>query len=182
MKSQIFTALKIFTLLTLLTGVIYPVGVTLISQVVFNQKANGSLLTNDNKVIGSELIGQSFKQEKYFFSRPSAIEYNPLPSGGTNLGPTSSILKQQVENRAKLGLTDESLFASGSGLDPHISFNAAISQLDRIVNARQGLAKESILSLVNEVLEKRDFGILGEERINVLKLNLALDRLEGERR
>lgn len=178
MKSQLFSALKVFGLLTILTGVIYPLVVTLVSQVTMNNQANGSLIVKEDKIIGSELIGQSFKEPKYFWPRPSAIEYNPQPSGGTNLGPTSSILKDQVKDRTQKGSTAEALFASGSGLDPHISFNATLSQIDRIVNARQGLSKESILGLIEEVLEKRDFGILGEERINVLKLNLALDRLE----
>ncbi len=154
MKSQIIAALKVFTLLTLLTGIIYPLFVTVVSQIAFNEKANGSLIIKEDKVIGSELVGQSFKQDKYFWPRPSAIEYNPLPSGGTNLGSTSSTFKQQVEERVKLGFTDECLFASASGLDPHISFNAANSQLNRIVNARQGLSKESILSLIGDVLER----------------------------
>lgn len=178
MKTQLIASLKMLLLMTLLLGIIYPLSVTAIAQLGMKNKANGSLLEKEGKLIGSELIGQSFKSDKYFWPRPSAIDYNPLPSGGSNMGPTNQALKEQVAQRLTQGLRAESLFASASGLDPHISQASAKAQIDRIVNARQGLEKERILSLINKEMEPRDFGFLGEERINVLKLNLALDELE----
>ena len=178
-------ALKIFMMFTVLTGIIYPLVVTGIAQVIFPEKANGSLIMQDERIIGSELIGQQFDSAIYFTSRPSAVSYNPLPSGGSNLGTTSQKLKQQVSDRKQKfiefnGLdinTDipaEILFASASGLDPHISLQAAVLQVDRIVKARNfdDLQKQKLLELVKENTEKPQFLCLGQERINVLKLNL----------
>lgn len=170
-------ALKVFSLLTVLTGIVYPLLVTGVSQVVYNDKANGSLIIKDGTAVGSEYIGQNFKSEKYFWPRPSAIEYNPLPSGATNLAPTSAALKQAYDERKLKGFTYEMLFASASGLDPHISPGAALSQVSRIVESRAGLSEEVIVKLIGQMTEKRDFKILGEERVNVLKLNLQLDDL-----
>jgi K+-transporting ATPase ATPase C chain len=188
MKSFI-TALKIFLVFTVLTGIIYPVIVTGIAQSAFPVKANGSIITAENKTVGSELIGQYFDSTIYFSSRPSAVSYNPLPSGGSNYGLTSIKLKNLVYERRKQflavnqldSLTDipaEMLFASASGLDPHISPEAALLQVDRIIKARHfnNSQKESILQIINRLSEKPQFLLLGENRINVLILNLELDK------
>ena len=134
--------------MTFLTGIIYPLFMTGIAQIAFPAKANGSLILKDDKIAGSELIGQKFDSSIYFWSRPSAIDYNPIPSGASNLGPTSDKLKKQVEDRrrlfaAKNSITDanaipkEMIFASGSGIDPDISPEAAYLQLDRVAKARK---------------------------------------------
>jgi K+-transporting ATPase ATPase C chain len=169
MKSFI-TALKTFTILTILTGIIYPFVVTGIAQVAFPVKANGSLIIADNKTIGSKLIGQKFDSAIYFSSRPSAISNNPLPSGGSNYSMTNLKLKNLVSERRKQFLTfnqldsltyipSEMLFASASGIDPHISPEAALLQVDRICKARHFnyRQKKLILQLINsnEVLCKQ---------------------------
>lgn len=183
-------ALKIFLMFTVLTGIIYPLIVTGIAQVIFPAKANGSLIIQDNKIIGSELIGQQFDSAIYFTSRPSAVSYNPLPSGGSNYGITSQKLKKQVEVRKQkfiefngldinTEIPAEMLFASASGLDPHISPQAALLQVDRIVKARNfdDVQKQKLLELVKKNTETPQFLCLGQERINVLKLNLELDNI-----
>ncbi len=171
-------ALKIFALMTVFLGLIYPLFVTVFAQVFFKEKANGSLITKDGKVIGSSLIAQNFKDPKYFWPRPSAVDFNPMPSGGSNLGPTSSTLKDRIDERRQNGLTHEMLFTSASGLDPHISLEAAIDQIDRIIRSRtlDPSQKDRLMGAVNQLKESRDFGILGEPRINVLKLNLFLEK------
>lgn len=192
MKTQLIISIKIFAVLTVLCGIVYPLFITGIAQVVFPGKANGSLIIQDNKVIGSELIGQKFDSIIYFSSRPSAIDYNPLPSSGSNLGPTSSKLKQLVTDRAAQfiesnqpsasdNIPSEMLFASASGLDPHISPNAALLQVGRIVKARQltDEQKQQLTKIINEQTELPQFFFLGETRINVLVLNLALDKLDN---
>ena len=132
MKTQTITALKFLLILTILTGIIYPLVMTGIAQLIYPSKANGSLIMKDGKIIGSELIGQNFDSTIYFWSRPSAIGYNPIPSGASNLGPTSDTLRKLVTSRLdlfaksnsindKLTIPKEMIFASGSGLDPHIS-------------------------------------------------------------
>lgn len=184
------SALKIFLILTVLTGIIYPLVVTGIAQLIFPAKANGSLIIRDNKIIGSELIGQQFDSAIYFTSRPSAVSYNPLPSGGSNYGITSQKLKQQVTDRkqkfikfngleSNTEIPAEMLFASASGLDPHISVQAALLQVDRIVKARNfdDVQKQKLLEIVHENTETPQFLCLGPERINVLKLNLDLDNI-----
>ena len=184
-------ALKIFLFFTLLTGVIYPLLVTGIAQVVFPHQANGSLILKDNKIIGSELIGQQSDSTIYFTSRPSAIGNNPLPSGGSNYGLTSAKLKAQVTERKnkfiKFNLLDknaevpsEMLFASASGLDPHISPEAARLQINRIVKARNLslVQKQKLKALVEELSEAPQLTFLGESRVNVLLLNIALDNLK----
>jgi K+-transporting ATPase ATPase C chain len=187
----IFISLKIFLLLTVLTGIIYPLFVTGIAQLIFPGKANGSLIMRDNKIIGSELIGQPFDSIIYFTSRPSAVSYNPLPSGGSNYGLTNAKLKEQVAERKKqfvefnkldslTVIPSEMLFASASGLDPHISAKAALLQVDRIVEARNYTKeqKEVLLHLIKNRTETPQFMILGDERINVLLLNLELDKIK----
>jgi len=179
-------AIRLFLVLTLFTGIIYPLGVTVLGKALFPHQANGSLIEKDGKFIGSELLGQKFVSNKYFWPRPSAVDYNPLLSSGSNLGPTS---QKQLEafnarklaldslNSNKMPIPSDLLFASGSGLDPDVSPDAARFQVDRVSTAR-GLdneAKKRLIELVEKQIKQPDFGILGEPRINVLRLNLALD-------
>ena len=191
MKTQTITALRFLLIMTLLTGLVYPLFMTGIAQIAFPSKSNGSLISKDGKVIGSELIGQKFDSSIYFWSRPSAIGYNPIPSGATNFGPTSNTLKKQVEARrilfAKmnsiedvLSIPKEMIFASGSGLDPHISPDAALLQVERIAKARQfdTSQKQRLLQSIKDITEKPQLLILGEMRINVLNLNIELDKID----
>jgi K+-transporting ATPase ATPase C chain len=156
----------------------------------FPSKANGSLIKKDGKIIGSELIGQKFDTTIYFWSRPSAIGYNPIPSGASNYGPTSDTLKKQVTARRTLfananSMTDistipkEMIFASGSGLDPHISPEAAYFQLDRVAKARKfnESQKQNVKQLIKNKTEGLQYSLFGEERVNVLALNLELDKI-----
>lgn len=191
MKSLVIS-LKIFLFFTVLTGIAYPLFITGVAQTVFPEKANGSIIISGNKVIGSSLIGQQFDTAKYFSSRPSAISYKPIPSGGSNYGLTSSKLKNLVNERKhefiiKNNLDDntevpsEMLFASASGLDPHISQKAAILQVERIAKARNYTFDEKLKlqQLIYDQTETPQFWCLGEERINVLLLNLELDKMTG---
>ncbi|MDD4968344.1 MAG: potassium-transporting ATPase subunit KdpC [Paludibacter sp.] len=184
-------ALKIFLVFTILTGIIYPLLVTGIAQVIFPYQAHGSLILKDTKIIGSELIGQQFDSTIYFSSRPSAIGNNPLPSGGSNYGLTNIKLKNLVNDRTskfikfnKLDqnavIPSEMLFASASGLDPHISPKAADLQINRIANARRfsNVQKQKLKILVEKMSEAPQLLCLGENRVNVLLLNLELDELK----
>ncbi|HZK95452.1 MAG TPA: potassium-transporting ATPase subunit KdpC [Prolixibacteraceae bacterium] len=186
----LFISFKIFLFFTALTGIVYPLFVTGVAQLAFPSKANGSLIVKDNKTIGSELIGQQFDRAIYFTSRPSAVAYNPLPSGGSNYGLTSVKLKNLVTERkhqfiafnqldSLTVIPSEMLFASASGLDPHISPRAALLQVERIAKARNldSNQKQRLLELLNEMSEKPTFMVLGGERINVLLLNLKLDEI-----
>jgi potassium-transporting ATPase KdpC subunit len=186
----IIISLKIFLFMTILTGLFYPLLITGISQVVFPHNANGSIVLKDNKTFGSELIGQSFDSTVYFSSRPSATGYNPLPSGGSNFGLSNSKLINQVSERKSqfiafnsldslTVLPSEMLFASGSGLDPHISPAAALIQVDRIVKARHfdDSKKDKLVEIINGLKEKPQYLLFGEERINVLLLNIELDNI-----
>lgn len=174
MKTWI-VSFKFILLLTLITGFVYPGLLTLLGQLAFPFRVNGSVLHGKNgEKIGSEWIAQNFKSPRYFWPRPSAIDFNPIPSGGSNLGPTSSDLLQKVRERAAAGATEDLLFASASGLDPHISPMAAISQAERVAKAR-GMPMEKIRSIVDSFIEERQWGFLGEPRVNVLKLNQSLD-------
>jgi K+-transporting ATPase ATPase C chain len=154
-------------------------------------KANGSLILKNNKIIGSELIGQHFDSIIYFTSRPSAISYNPLPSGGSNFGLTNAKLKHSVDSlknqflvfnqlESNTTIPSEMVFASASGLDPHISQEAALLQVERIAKVRNfDLGKKQLLfQRVKEMTEAPQFSILGEERVNVLALNLELDKID----
>ena len=189
MKTLIIS-LKIFLVLTIVTGIIYPLFVTGIAQIVFPAKANGSLILINNKIIGSKLIGQQFDSVIYFSSRPSAILYNPLPSGGSNFGLTNTKLINLVNERKEQFITfnqldsltsvpSEMLFASASGLDPHISPKAALLQVERIVKARKFniVQKRMLLLCIKDLTESPQFFCLGEKRVNVLLLNLSLDKL-----
>ncbi len=189
MLKEIRPAVVSFLLLTLLTGIAYPLVVTGISQVVMPGKASGSMIMKDGKPVGSSLIGQSFSDLKYFWGRPSAT--SPMPnnasaSSGSNMGPTNQLLMGAVKARVQV-LRDadpgnqqpipvDLVTASGSGLDPHISQAAAEYQLARVARVRN-LNPDALSKLVTEHTEGRQFGILGEPRVNVLKLNLALDAL-----
>ncbi|MDD5456953.1 MAG: potassium-transporting ATPase subunit KdpC [Candidatus Margulisbacteria bacterium] len=182
------SAFLLFLALTILTGLIYPLLITIASLKFFPEKAQGSLLTVNNKIVGSSLIGQQFISPKYFWPRPSAIDYDPLPSGGSNLAISSKAMQKAIADRKASFLTNnftakevpaEMLFTSGSGLDPHISLKAAELQVDRIIKARNWseAEKKKIEGLIYKIAEARDFHVLGEPRVNVLKLNLALDTL-----
>jgi K+-transporting ATPase ATPase C chain len=191
MKSHLRAALTIFLTLTLLTGVAYPVLVTLIAQGLFPYRANGSVLTRAGTFVGSELIGQSFDDVRYFWGRPSAttkddkaLPYNAGASSGSNLGPTNPDLLNDVGGRVKAmreAHPDQSgpvpvdlVTASASGLDPHISPAAAEYQVKRVAKAR-GWSEDEVRELVKQNTEGRMLGVLGEPRVNVLQLNLALD-------
>jgi K+-transporting ATPase ATPase C chain len=190
MRAQVKPAIMMLLLLTVLSGLVYPLGITAIAQLLFPHQANGSLLVKDGRVVGSSLIGQPFDDPKYFWSRPSAtapFPYNAAASSGSNLGPTNEALLQAV--RARLGALKAAdpdntapvpvdlVTASGSGLDPHISPAAAEYQVRRVARLRD-LEEHSVRRLVREHTEDRQWGFLGEPRVNVLTLNLALDALK----
>jgi len=171
---------------------VYTLFVTLIAQITMPDKANGSLLYVDGKVVGSELIGQSFTSPGYFHGRPSAVDYDSIESAGTNYGPTSAELMKEVSQRIEQVRRENGLpldapvpadlvLASGSGLDPHISVESAMLQIPRVAIAR-GLPESEVKALVEQHIETPQLGFLGQERVNVLKLNLALDELTRESR
>jgi K+-transporting ATPase ATPase C chain len=188
MRTQFRISLIILALFTLLTGLAYPLAITGISQLVFSYQANGSLIKRDGEVIGSTLIGQSFTDPAYFWGRPSATQpfpYNGAASAGSNLGPTNPALVEAVQSRIRaLRAADpgnnspvpiDLVTASASGLDPHISIAAALYQIPRVARERR-VNEADLISLVNKYTEGRQLGFLGEPRVNVLKLNLALDK------
>lgn len=190
MKSHLRAGLTIFGLLALLTGVVYPILVTLVAQGIFPHQANGSVLGKDGKPVGSELIGQQFDGPRYFWGRPSATgptPYNAASSRGSNLGPTNPALLDAVRSRIQAirkahpnqtgPVPADLVTASGSGLDPHISPAAAEYQVTRVASAR-GMGVEEVRRVVAMHTEGRTFGLLGEPRVNVLRLNLALDGRE----
>jgi len=186
---QLWIALKATVVLTLLTGIAYPLIVTGLAKVIFPHQAGGSMLPLNGRIVGSELIGQRFTKPEYFHGRPSAAGdgYDGLSSGGSNLGPTSQKLADRVkddvarfraENPAYTGPVPADLVtASGSGLDPHVSPEAAEAQAARVAAAR-GIGVERVRALIAANTEDRQFGFLGEARVNVLKLNVALDQAE----
>lgn len=180
-------ALRAALVLTALTGVAYPLLVTAVSRVLFHHQADGSLITAGGRVVGSKLLGQRFTRPEYFHGRPSAAGekgYDPLASGGSNLGPTSRKLADRVaadakgfraENPAYAGPPPADLLtASGSGLDPHLSPEAAEAQVARVAGARR-ISAGKVRGLIAEYTSGRQYGFLGEPRVNVLRLNLALD-------
>lgn len=174
--------LKIFIFLIIVTGVAYPLFITIISQTIFNDEANGSLITKNGKIVGSKLIAQEFKGKQYFWPRPSAANYDSKASAASNLSPDSKALQEAVAKRATdngldISSNDDLLYTSGSGLDPHVSPESLDRQINRVVEARHLDAQkiEELKKLVAENTEGRTFGILGRPRLNVLKLNLLLD-------
>ena len=188
MLSQLWPALRINIFLTILLGVGYPLAVTGLSQVLFPHQANGSLITRNGQVIGSELIGQNFTKAEYFQPRPSAAGndgYDPTASGGFNYGPTNQKLIDRVkasvdkfhkENPDYHGVIPADLLTgSGSGLDPEISPASAQAQTPRVAKAR-GVSADQLGQLVAQYTKSADLGLIGEPRVNVLKLNLALDQ------
>lgn len=189
MKEQIRTALTMLLIFTVLTGLLYPLSVTGLAQLFFPEQANGSLIVHNGKVVGSKLIGQYFDKPEYFWGRPSATSpfpYNAAASSGSNLGPTNPALIEAVKARvATLRSADpgsdtpvpvDLVTASASGLDSHISPAAAMYQVNRVARAR-GLDERRVRELVARNIEGRQFALLGEPRVNVLELNLALNAL-----
>jgi potassium-transporting ATPase KdpC subunit len=187
---QIKPAVILLGIFILMTGIIYPLVVTGIAQVIFPRQANGSLIVQNNQVLGSQLIGQQFDDPKYFWGRPSATgsyPYNASASGGTNYSVMNQDLQKQVQDRiAALQAADPTnqqpvpvdlVTASGSGLDPDISVAAARYQAGRVARAR-GLPVEQVMALIDQYTQGRQLGFLGEPRVNVLTLNLALDALK----
>jgi len=189
-RTQLRISVITLALFTLLTGLAYPLAVTGMAQLIFPYQANGSLMQRDGKVIGSELIGQSFTDAKYFWGRPSAtvpFPYNAAASSGSNLGPTNPTLEQavmaQIETLQSADPGNEApipvdlVTASASGLDPHISVAAALYQAPRVARERS-LSEAQVHLLIAQYTEAPQFGFLGEPRVNVLRLNLALDGLQ----
>ena len=185
--SELRPALIVFGLLTVLTGIAYPLVVTGIGQAAFHGRANGSIIEVDGRGVGSQLLGQPFSSPKYFWSRPSATgpaPYNGAASSGSNQGPLNPALETAVKERiAALRAADpgntrpvpvDLVTASGSGLDPHISPAAADYQVKRVARERE-MPEDEVRRLVEQATEERTFGVLGEPRVNVLELNLALD-------
>jgi K+-transporting ATPase ATPase C chain len=188
-RTTLKPAILLFLLLSVITGVVYPLVITVTAQAVFPNKANGSLIYREGRAVGSSLVGQAFDDPKCFWGRPSAtspIPYNAAASGGSNLGPTNPALAEAARSRiAALRAADpgnhlpipiDLVTASASGLDPHISPAAAEYQLPRVARAR-GLEAEAIRQLVARHTQGRTFGLLGEPRVNVVELNLELDSL-----
>src|SRR5512139_1632460 len=182
---HIYPAIALTIVLTVLVGIVYPFVITGLSEFLFKEKAHGSLIEREGKVVGSRLIGQPFRGAGYFHSRPSAAGsgYDATASGGTNLGPTSKqLFEEQVRGRSKQLRTEnphgeipiDLITSSGSGLDPHISPAAAEFQISRVARERR-MSENEVRRLVSNHTEGRQFGVLGEPRVNVLELNLALD-------
>ena len=181
----IIQSIKQMVFWTILTGVLYPLVITGVAQIAFPRQANGSLIESGGKIVGSELLAQQFTGEKYFWPRPSAGSYATVPSGASNYGPTSKKLQDTLNGYAdalrkahKLPadapVPADLVFTSASGLDPHISPEAARFQIGRVVSAR-GLSENQVKALVEKFVEPPQWGFLGQARVNVLKLNLALD-------
>jgi potassium-transporting ATPase KdpC subunit len=199
MLSHLRASLVMVTLFSLLTGLLYPLAITWLAQLTFPARANGSLVERDGKTLGSELIGQNFVAGRYFHGRPSATSapdpadpaktvdapYNAANSSGSNLGPTSKKLVERVEAAIEAGVAEGRLWevpadavtTSASGLDPHISPSYALTQVPAVAKARN-ISEARLRALVEEWIEPRLFGIIGEPHVNVLLLNLALDRLK----
>jgi len=190
MRSQLRPAIVSLAIFTLLTGVLYPLVITGIAQVIFPHQANGSLVVNNGQVVGSQLIGQQFDDPRYFWGRLSATSpypYNAASSSGSNLAPSNPALLDEVKARiAALQAADpvshapipvDLVTSSGSGLDPDISVAAALYQIPRVAKAR-GLSEDVVKAVVDQNTQGQQLGVLGEPRVNVLELNLALDEIK----
>jgi K+-transporting ATPase ATPase C chain len=187
LKNQLRPAIVVTIVLMVITGLLYPGLVTGIAQILFPRQANGSLITRNGQVVGSELIGQQFARAEYFHARPSGAGYNGGASSGSNKGPTDlkladTLIAQAVDSEVRLDgavkghVPSDLVTASGSGLDPHISPASAFLQVARVARAR-GLDSAAVRGLVERHVEGRQLGFLGDRRVNVLMLNLALDSL-----
>lgn len=175
----ILQSLRIYIVLTLLTGILYPLAMTGIAQLLFPKQANGSRIVEQNKLVGSDLIAQKFESPRYFWPRPSSADYATVASGASNKGPTSVDLKKSIdERRGKFGKDApvDLLTAAGSGLDPHISPEAARSQIPRVA-ATRNMSIQQISAVVDQTIEEPQLGFLGEPRVNVLRLNRELDQV-----
>ena len=197
MKKLIIQSVRQTLLWTAVTGVMYPVVITVIAQVAFNKQANGDLVVRDGKIIGSALLAQQFTGTNYFWPRPSACGYGTGPSGivassGSNLGPTSGPLQTNVMNNVAAFISGNNLptntvvpadmaFASASGLDPHISPEAAQMQVARVAASR-GVSEDKVKALVEKFTEPPQWGFLGQARVNVLLLNVALDEMDTSKK
>ena len=183
-------SIKFFVFFTLLLGIIYPLTIYFTGQIFFPENANGNLCFKNGKVIGSYLLGQKFTSNKYFWSRPSAIDYNPYPSGGSNFSQTSDSLLKLFTKREKIFIEKnklpksiqvptEMLFSSASGVDPDISEESAMMQAKRVIIARNfnKLQSEKLIKLISRLSKPAQFGILGNRVVNVLMLNINLDKL-----
>jgi len=185
MLKELKPAILITFVLTILTGILYPLAVTGIAQTIFHKQANGSLIERDGKVIGSEIIGQNFTRPEYFHPRPSQNSYDAANSGGSNLGPTNPALADRLKKDAAQFRKDnpdftgpipaDAITTSASGLDPEITPANALAQAARVAQAR-GASPDAVRNLVAANTRQRDLGVLGEPRVNVLKLNMALDQ------
>jgi potassium-transporting ATPase KdpC subunit len=191
MKRQIGTGVKLLIVMVIITGLIYPAIITATANLLFNKKAHGSLIVRNGMITGSELIGQRFDSRKYFRSRPSSINYNPLPSGGSNLGRLNPSFSDSIlhfnhqfilDNMqdSLLAVPHEMVTSSASGLDPHISPRAALLQVNRVAVARKldSAGREQLCRIIGDLTEKRQFSLFGEPRINVFLLNLKIDSLK----
>lgn len=188
MWTMIANAIKMFLMLTVLTGVVYPLAVTGLAKLFFAEKAGGSLIQENGTTMGSVLVAQNFTKTEYFHPRPSAISYNPMPSGGSNLSPATERLQAEVKKiqsgeflkvpEQSLFEMSEMFFSSASGIDPDISPMAALVQVTRVARARHldEQKKNRLDQLVKAHTQGRQWGLFGEPRVNVLKLNLALDK------
>lgn len=186
-KSNIIISIKAFLGFSILLGLVYPLAITGIVQLAMPQKANGSLIEKNGQIIGSTLIGQIFDKPQYFNSRPSAVNYNAAGSGAANFGPTNkklieNVKKRIVEVKKNNNLKTNEIPAdmvldSASGLDPHISIENAKAQAQRIANAR-GISKETVNKLISENIDTNFFGLWGRHGVNVLKINMALDKIK----
>jgi potassium-transporting ATPase KdpC subunit len=187
MKKNVLISVRMLILFTILTGVIYPLAVTGISQAFLSRQANGSLIDRDGSVVGSGIIGQRFTQAKYFHSRPSKSGkdgYDPMHSGGSNLSVSNpDFISMAVSNREAVqnenmnrnAVPNDMIMSSASGLDPDISLESAVFQAKRVAVARN-VSEEQVISIINKVKEEPLAGIIGEEKVNVLELNLELDK------
>jgi K+-transporting ATPase ATPase C chain len=196
MIKLILQSVKQLILWSVVTGVVYPLVITVIAQAAFHNQANGSLVERDGKLIGSALLAQQFQGSNYFWPRPSACTYGTGPTGisassGSNLGPTSGALQTNVNNNASAFISGNNLptntavpadmvFASASGLDPHISPESARLQIARVAASR-GLSQDKVKDLVEKFVEPPQWGFLGQSRVNVLLLNVALDQLAAQK-